>query len=242
MNHSTSPVALDLSSFPQGFRALVIGASGGIGQALLQCLQAHPGCAQATGLHRHSDPAIDFDDEISVAHAAQALQGQGPFHLIINAAGVLHTVQFMPEKKLGDLNLAQLQATFRVNTFGPALVLRHFAPLLDAQRGVLACLSARVGSMGDNRLGGWYSYRASKAALNMLVKTAAIELARSKPHTVLASVHPGTVSTTLSKPFKGEQIGRPPQQAAREILQTLNQLQPADSGCFVAYDGQRLPW
>lgn len=235
-------MASDLSSFPQGFRALVIGASGGIGQALLQCLQAHPRCALVSGLHRQSDPAVDFDDEASVARAALALQGQGPYHLIINAAGVLHTAQFSPEKKLGDVNYAQLQATFRVNTFGPALVLRHFAPLLDAQRGVLALLSAKVGSIGDNRLGGWYSYRASKAALNMLVKTAAIELARRKPHAVLASVHPGTVSTALSKPFKGEQIGRPPLQAAREILQTLNLLQPADSGCFIAYDGQQLPW
>lgn len=232
----------DLSSFPQGFRALVIGASGGIGQALVHCLQANPRCAQVTALHRRSSPAIDLDDEASVARAAQALQGQGSYHLIINAAGVLHTAQFSPEKKLGDVTYAQLQATFLVNTFGPALVLRHFAPLLEAQRGVLACLSARVGSIGDNRLGGWYSYRASKAALNMLVKTAAIELARSKPHVVLASVHPGTVSTALSKPFKGEQIGRPPGQAALEILHTLDQLQPADSGCFIAYDGQQLPW
>jgi len=242
MNLQTSCPVPALSSFPPGFRALVIGVSGGIGQALLQCLQAHPCCAQVSGLHRQSDPAIDFDMEASVASAAQALQGQGPYHLIINAAGVLHTEQFSPEKKLGDLNYAQLQATFCVNTFGPALVLRHFAPLLDAQRGVLACRSARVGSIGDNRLGGWYSYRASKAALNMLVKTAAIELARSKPRAVLASVHPGTVSTALSTPFKGAQIGRPPEQAAREILHMLDQLRPTDSGCFVAYDGQQLPW
>jgi len=233
---------LDLSSFAPGFHALVIGASGGIGQALVQTLQAHPRCGQVVGLHRHSTPALDFDDAPSIAHAAQVLQGRGPFQLIVNAAGVLHTAHFMPEKKLADLNLAQLQATFHANTFGPALVLAHFAPLLDPQRGVLACLSARVGSIGDNRLGGWYSYRASKAALNMLVKTAAIELARSKPHAVLASVHPGTVSTALSKPFKGEQIGRPPRHAARDILQTLNALQPVDSGCFVAYDGQPLPW
>jgi len=232
----------DLSSFAPGFRALVIGASGGIGQALVQTLQTHPRCGLVIGLYRHSSPAVDFDDAASIALAAQELKGRGPFQLIINAAGVLHTANFMPEKKLGDLNFAQLQATFQANTFGPALVLAHFAPLLDAQRGVLACLSARVGSIGDNRLGGWYSYRASKAALNMLVKTAAVELARSKPHAVLVSVHPGTVSTALSKPFKGEQIGRPPLQAARDILQTLNGLQPVDSGCFVAYDGQPLPW
>ena len=146
------------------------------------------------------------------------LGGSGKFHLIINAAGLLHNAEFMPEKKLADLSYAQLEATFRANTFGPALVLRHFSPLLDGQRGVLAVLSAKVGSIEDNRLGGWYSYRASKAALNMLLKTAAIEVRRSKPNAVLVSLHPGTVNTGLSKPFKGDQIGRAAMDAARDML------------------------
>ncbi|MHB8950733.1 MAG: SDR family NAD(P)-dependent oxidoreductase [Rhodoferax sp.] len=231
-----------MNTFPDGFRALVIGASGSIGQAFVQMLQVNPRCGEVVGLHRKSEPRVDFDDEASIASAAEALRGGGKFHLIINAAGLLHTGDFMPEKKLGDLNYAQLEATFRVNTFGPALVLRHFAPLLDTQRSVLAVISAKVGSIEDNRLGGWYSYRASKAALNMLLKTAAIEVRRSNPQAVLVSLHPGTVSTDLSKPFKGEQIGRAASDAADDMLGLLNRLSPADSGSFFTYSGERLPW
>lgn len=231
-----------MTPFPDGFRALIIGASGGIGAAFVQLLRADSRCAQVLALHRHAEPCIDFDDEASVGAAAQQLHAGGTFHLIINAAGVLHTPDFMPEKKLADVNYVQLEATFRANTFGPALVLRHFSPLLDRQRGVLALLSAKVGSIGDNRLGGWYSYRASKAALNMLLKTAAIEVQRSNPQAVLVSLHPGTVNSRLSQPFKGAQIGRSPLLAAREMLQTLNQLGPSDSGSFIAYNGEKLPW
>jgi len=231
-----------MNSFPDGFRALILGASGGIGQAFVQALQANPRCALVIGLHRRSEPRLDFDDEVSIGTAAAQLRASGKFHLIINAVGVLHTADFNPEKKLADLNYAQLEATFRVNTLGPALVLRHFSPLLDSQHGVLAVISAKVGSIEDNRLGGWYSYRASKAALNMLLKTAAIEVKRSNPQAVLVSLHPGTVSTGLSKPFKGEQIGRQPLLAVREMLQTLNRIVPDDSGRFVAYNGEKLPW
>ncbi len=208
----------------------------------MQALQANPRCAEVIGLHRQSDPCVDFDIESSIRAAATQLAATGKFHLIINAAGVLHTDGFMPEKKLGDLSYAQLEATFRVNTFGPGLVLRHFAPLLDVQRSVLAVLSAKVGSIADNRLGGWYSYRASKAALNMLLKTASIEVKRSNPQAVLVSLHPGTVSTGLSKPFKGEHIGRPAIDAAREMLGVLDRLTAADTGSFFAYNGECLPW
>ena len=231
-----------MQSFPQGFRALVLGASGGIGSAFVQSLQADPRCASVLGLHRHSEPAVDFDNESSVLRAAEALKAQGPFHLVINAAGLLHTPQFMPEKRLGQLHYAQMEATFRANTFGPALVLAHFAPLLARERGVLAMLSAKVGSIGDNRLGGWYSYRASKAALNMLVKTAAIEVQRNQPQAVLVALHPGTVDSALSKPFRGAEIGRPAAVAAAEMLATLDVLTPEDSGGFFSYSGEQLPW
>lgn len=231
-----------MNGFPPEFRALVIGGSGAIGTAFVEALRADPACAAVLSLHRRSAPAIDFDDEGSIGLAAAGVAGQGPFHLIVNAAGLLHTPRFQPEKKLGDLHYAQLLETFRTNTFGPALVLRHFGPLLDAERGVLALLSAKVGSIADNRLGGWYGYRASKAALNMLVKTAAIELRRTRPQAVVVALHPGTVSSSLSRPFRGDEVGRLPALAAAQMLTVLGALGPTDSGQFVGWDGQRLPW
>lgn len=231
-----------MNSLPDQFHALVIGASGTIGSAFVDLLRESPRCASVQGLHRHSHPRLDFADEDSVAEAARALAGGPRYQLIINAAGVLHTPAFMPEKRLAQQAYAQMRATFEVNTFGPALVLRHFAQLLDGDRAVMAMLSAKVGSIGDNRLGGWYSYRASKAALNMLVKTAAIEVARSSGNSVLVALHPGTVSSHLSQPFGGESFGRAARDAAADMLRVLDALTPADSGSFRSYDGAELPW
>ena len=231
-----------MPSLPDPFHALVIGASGTIGAAFVDLLQAAPRCASVTGLHRHSHPAIDFADEDSIARAASELAAGPTFHLIINAAGLLHGEDFMPEKRLADLSYAQMQATFQANTFGPALVLRHFVPLLNRERAVMAMLSAKVGSIGDNRLGGWYSYRASKAALNMMIKTAAIEVARTQQNSILVALHPGTVNSRLSRPFRGETIGRPAAAAAADMLRVLDALVPADSGAFRSWDGTQLPW
>ena len=231
-----------MSSLPDQFHALVIGASGTIGAAFVELLSASPRCASVRGLHRHSQPPLDFADEAGVAFAAEQLADGPRFHLIINAAGLLHTDQFMPEKRLADLTSAQMQATFQANTFGPALLLRYFVPLLDRERAVMAMLSAKVGSIGDNRLGGWYSYRASKAALNMMVKTAAIEVARSQKNSVLVALHPGTVNSRLSEPFRGATIGRPAHDAAADMLAVLDALTPADSGSFKSYNGAELPW
>lgn len=235
-----------MQSLVQGYKACVIGASGGIGNAIAEQLRIDPACQQVVCLHRNSVPAIDVGDEQSVAQCAEQLRAKGPFQLIIVASGILHTPEFMPEKKLADINLQQMQQTFLVNTFGPAFVLRHFVSLLDKERSVFAFLSAKVGSIGDNRLGGWYSYRASKAALNMLIKTAAIEVKRTHPQAVLAAVHPGTVDSKLSQAFAkkstGTPIGRPAVLAAQEILNVLDSLKADDSGLFVAYNGERLPW
>ncbi len=233
---------MPLDSFPAGFRALVIGASGGIGAALVDALRDDPRCAAVVGLGRASVPPLDLTDPASIERAAADVSGQGPFHLIINAAGVLHGPDFMPEKRLADLDQTQLLATFQVNTVGPALLLRHFSGQLDRQRGVFAMLSAKVGSIGDNRLGGWYSYRASKAALNMLIKTAAIEIRRSQPNAVLLALHPGTVNSRLSQPFRGAEIGRPAADAARDLLRVVDGLGPEVSGGFYAYNGNALPW
>lgn len=231
-----------MSSLPEQFNALVLGASGAIGAAFVDLLSAIPRCASVCGLHRHSTPRLDFTDESSIAEAARELATKPRYHLIINAAGMLHDGNLMPEKRLADLNYQQMQAIFQTNTMGPALVMRHFLPLLDGERAIMAMLSAKVGSIGDNQLGGWYSYRASKAALNMLVKTAAIELARTQKHGVLVALHPGTVNSRLSRPFRGELIGRPAHDAASDMLTVLNTLRPSDSGTFLAYDGTRLPW
>jgi len=233
---------MQLHSFPENFRACVIGASGAIGAAFVQALENDPRCEQVIALHRNSVPAIDLSDETSIETAAEQIKSQGPFHLIIHAAGILHQQDFMPEKKLGDLNMAQMQTTFMVNTFGPAIVLRHFSKLLDKQRGVFALLSAKVGSIEDNRLGGWYSYRASKAALNMMIKTAAIEIKRTQPNAIVIAMHPGTVTSALSQPFRGAEIGRPAEEAANEMLDVIDQLQAEDSASFVSYKGERLPW
>ncbi|MDM9650170.1 SDR family oxidoreductase [Pseudomonas wenzhouensis] len=232
---------MTLNSFGSGYRALVIGASGTLGQAFSALLRADPNCASVRELSRTSSPSLDLEVPGSIAEAATALADEGPYQLILHTAGLLHRDGIAPEKSLAAIEADALQAVFQVNALGPALVLRHFLPLLDKQ-GAMAMLSAKVGSIGDNRLGGWYAYRSSKAALNMLIKTAAIELARSKPRARLLSLHPGTVISPLSQPFRGAAAARPAEQAAAEMLRVIDGLGAEHSGSFHAYDGQQLPW
>lgn len=231
-----------MSLLPSPFRALVLGSSGTIGNAFLAMLKQHPACSEVTGIHRQSIPALDYANLDTIAPCAAALQTSAPFQLIINTIGVLHTNQWMPEKKLEDLNADQLLDQVKINAIGPALTIRHFSKLLDPAQSIMVTLSAKVGSIEDNRLGGWYSYRASKAALNMLIKTAAIELKRTKPNCILVAMHPGTVNSALSKPFRGEQIGRPPAEAVAEMFRCIENLNKEDSGSFMSYSGEKLPW
>ena len=231
-----------MQSLPEGYRALVVGASGAIGAAFAEQLGRDPRCATVRGLHRGSLPPIDYADAPGIARAAQALAADGPWHLVVVATGVLHTAAFSPERRLADVSGEALEAIFRINTFGPAEVTRCFVPLLARERSLFAVLSAKVGSTQDNRLGGWYGYRASKAALNMLIKTASIETKRTNPSAVLIALHPGTVKSALSRPFRGDAIGQEPAAAVAQMLQALDALEPSDSGAFVAYDGERLPW
>lgn len=232
---------LQLKSFGPGYRALVIGSSGALGQAFCALLRADPGCAGVTELSRRSQPRLDLQYPGSIASAAQELAAAAPYQLILLATGILHTPDIRPEKSLAALNANALQTLFQINSIGPALVLQHFLPLLAAD-GALAILSAKVGSIEDNRLGGWYAYRASKAALNMLLKTAAIEHARQHPQARLLSLHPGTVISPLSQPFRGAAKARPAAQAAAELLKVVDNSTAADSGGFFAYNGERLPW
>ena len=234
-----------MSAFQSPYKALVIGASGAIGAAFMEQLQHDPLCQTVIAVARSAiHPNIismHLDDEHSIQNAALAVKEQGPFDLILVATGVLHGAGFMPEKRLADIDMKVLQETFTANTFGPALLLKHFVPFISA-RGVMALISAKVGSIEDNRLGGWYSYRASKAALNMLIKTASIELRRQKPEAMVVAIHPGTVISTLSQPFAGGANARPANVAAKEMLATIQSLEAKDSGQFFAYDGQLLPW
>lgn len=236
MNHS-----LNMHSLGDGYRALVIGANGALGSAFCQWLEQDPRCAGVRALGRGTQPALDLEQPQSITRAAAELASEAPYHLILHAAGLLHRANVKPEKSYAAIEHAALTTVFQVNTLGPALVLRHFLPLL-APQGAMALLSAKVGSIGDNRLGGWYAYRASKAALNMLVKTAAIELARTQPRARLLSLHPGTVISPLSQPFRGACAARPARLAAHQLLSLIDRLTPADSGQFFAYDGERLPW
>ncbi len=231
-----------MTLLPSPYRALIIGSSGTIGSAFIELLQQDPACTEVVGIHRHSEYPIDYQQPESIEAAAKALSSLAPFQLIINTIGVLHTKGWMPEKKLGDLNSEQLIELMKINAIGPALSIQHFSKLLDLKNSIMATLSAKVGSIEDNRLGGWYSYRASKAALNMLIKTAAIEFGRTKPNTALIALHPGTVNSRLSQPFRGEQIGRPALDAAKDMLQVIQNLGKADSGCFLSYSGEKLPW
>ncbi len=216
-------------------KAIVIGASGGIGSALADALESRE--VAVTRLSRSSQPPLDMASDDSIASAAVALAADAPYDLILVASGILHGVGLGPEKAYRQLDGAALEQIFRINTIGPALVARHFLPLLHPTgRAIFTVLSARVGSIGDNRLGGWFGYRASKAALNQIVKTLAIELARTRPGTMCVALHPGTVDTKLSAPFqRGLAEGQllTPQASAAHLLDVLDRLGPADSGgCF----------
>ena len=223
----------------------IIGANGGIGKALTQHVDT--GNFTGTLLRFSRNGSTGIEDEDVVAEYAKQATKHGPLDAVIVATGVLHDDQGLrPEKRLADLNAANLARAFEVNAIGPALVTKHFLPLLRRDfKTVFVALSARVGSISDNRLGGWAAYRASKAALNMLLKTAAIEHLRSHPHSVVAGVHPGTVDTRLSAPF---QINVQPGQlftahrAARQIATVIDQLTPADSGGFFAWDGTPIEY
>jgi len=230
---------------PDGGLAVVLGATGGIGSALVERLEAARLFDAVVGLSRRSDPPVDVTDEDSIARAARHVcQKGGEIRLVLDASGFLHDQNFMPEKSWQQLDPAHLAKAFAVNATGPALLMKHFLPLLARRgRSVFATLSARVGSIGDNRLGGWYSYRASKAALNMLVRAASIELARQNKAAICVALHPGTVDTRLSQPFgkAGLQV-RSPATAAVELLGVIDRLGPEHSGGFFDHHGEPVPW
>lgn len=231
--------------FSKNAVAVVIGAGGGIGAALLDTLRQRGGFGQVLGLGRASEPPLDLLNEASIERAARHVAAlSSELRLLFDASGFLHGHGFQPEKSWRDLDPAHLAHNFAVNAIGPALLMKHFLPLLPRKgKAVFATLSAKVGSIADNNLGGWYGYRASKAALNQLVHTAAIELKRSRPHSICVALHPGTVDTNLSAPFSKSGLAvRPPEEAAADLLAVIDGLMPEQTGGFFDYRGEALPW
>jgi NAD(P)-dependent dehydrogenase (short-subunit alcohol dehydrogenase family) len=235
-----------------GFRAAVFGASGGIGSAFVKALREDPRCAMIyTGSRAaHDDAAktrafaFDLNEEGAIAAAAEKISAEGEVDLILVATGVLHDESLKPEKTMRALGADALLRSFTLNAVGPALIAKHFLPLLPRERhSIFAALSARVGSISDNRSGGWHAYRASKAALNQIIRTCAIELAMKNKNAVCVTLHPGTVDTAMSKPF---QVGVPaeklftPDYSAGQLLKVLSRLSPDDSGGFFAWDGHAV--
>lgn len=248
----------------QSANALIVGASQGIGLGFVKHLLDDARFQHIYGTFRQPGTAeellnlaqqsaqltplpMDVADENSILEAVAALQAQSPqLHLVVYCVGLLHDGDFQPEKSVRQLSSENLLRSFQVNAIGAALLTKHLLPLLKHDRpSVFAAISAKVGSIGDNRLGGWYGYRASKAALNMLIKTASLEYARKSPHTILALLHPGTTDTRLSQPF---QRGVSPEKlfaverTVAQLMGVIDRLAPTDSGEFFSWDGSRLPW
>jgi NAD(P)-dependent dehydrogenase (short-subunit alcohol dehydrogenase family) len=218
--------------------ALIIGASGGIGAAVAARLAADD--VRVTALSRRAD-GLDLTDEGSIARGLAALDM--PFDMVLVTTGALELGPHRPEKALRQVTPEALAAQFALNATGPLLVLKHALRLMPRDRpSVFAALSARVGSIGDNALGGWYSYRAAKAALNQLIHTAAIEVARSHPQAVVVTLHPGTVETSLTDRYRGDHAAVSPDQAAGHLLAVLTTLTPAQSGGFYDWRGDVVPW
>ena len=224
------------ASKPQ--HALVIGASGGIGRGIADSLRIEG--VSVTQLSRRDD-GLDVTDEVSVKAALGRLTG--PYELILVATGALEIDGAEPEKSLSDLSASAMLDQYALNAVGPALILKHSARLLPKdRRAVFAALSARVGSIGDNRLGGWYSYRASKAALNQIIHTASIELARSHKNLICVALHPGTVATAFTRKYLGRYRSVPPEEAAQNLLSVIAELDPAQTGGFFDWTGKPIAW
>ena len=223
--------------------AVIIGSGGGIGGALADMFDSDD-AVTVYRLGRSEAIRLDLTDENSIAKAAEELSALGATPaLVVVATGLLHRDGIGPEKSLRELDPEWMLENYRINAVGPALVAKHFLPLMPRnQRTVFAVLSARVGSISDNKLGGWYSYRASKAALNMLIRNLAIEWQRKSAEAIIVGLHPGTVETGLSAPFKGNPATErfTPAKAAEQLLNVLDKLNPAQSGQVFAFDGELI--
>jgi len=226
--------------------ALVIGGTGSIGSAVIKELK-NRNFTNVISLNRSSNPPLDLLDESSIKKAADFIKGQQKsLCLLFDATGILHNEDQnqMPEKTYKNIDLTFMKKNFEINVMGPALIMKHFLPLLDTdQKSIFATLSAKVGSISDNRYGGWYSYRASKAALNQMIKTASIELKMKNKNAVCVAIHPGTVTSKLSKPFQKDNLKiQSNVESAKNIMQVMTNLKMNDSGLFFDWSGDIINW
>ncbi len=245
--------------------ALVVGTSQGIGLGFVKQLLADPAIAHVFATYRNPDSAselltlaqqhcdrltclsLDITEEMQIETAIAKIRTQtDKLHLVINCVGLLHEGDLQPEKSIRQLNAEQLTRYFQVNSIGAVLLAKHLLPLINhSDRNLFATISAKIGSIGDNQLGGWYGYRASKAALNMFMRTVAIEYSRKSPKTIVVTLHPGTTDTRLSKPFQRNVPPEklfPVERTVTQLLTVLSNLTHEDSGEFFSWDGSRLPW
>lgn len=265
VNTPFQDVSMALLPSVPAVNALVVGATQGIGLAFVKQLLQNEAIAHLFATYRSAQTAtplfelsaehsqrlhciqMDLTDEAQIVSGLAEVKQTAPqLHLVINCVGLLHNKQQQPEKALRQLNADNLINYFKVNSIGPALLAKHLQPLFKhKEQAIFATISAKVGSIEDNRLGGWYGYRASKAALNMFLKTAAIEYSRRNPTTIIVALHPGTTDTQLSKPF---QRGVPPEKlfsterTVSQLIKVLEKVTPQDSGEFFSWNGDRLPW
>ena len=241
-----------LSNFEHNISVVVIGATGGVGAAFIDACAQSDKVKNIYALSRHKPSSlphkthwveIDITNEESVQSAATHIKND-PIDIIITATGILHAGERSPERSLRDINLENFEKTFLVNTHGPALVMKHFLPLLNREKkSVFASLSARVGSISDNNLGGWYAYRASKSALNMLTKTASIEVARRNKLASIITLHPGTVNTNLSKPFQANVPDNKlftPEFSALSLLKVIDEIDVTQTGKCFDWQGEEV--
>ncbi|MGL5834519.1 MAG: SDR family NAD(P)-dependent oxidoreductase [Waterburya sp.] len=253
-----------LSEIEQG-NAFVVGASQGIGLGFVRSLLQQSNIQQIFATYRNRDTAgelldlasqygdrltclqVDITIEEDIAAAIKEIQASvQQLHLAIYCVGVLHDQTLTPEKSLRQINAQNLIYSFQVNSIGAVLLAKHLMPLFNkTEPSIFASISAKVGSIGDNRLGGWYGYRASKAALNMFLRTTAIEYSRRCPKTIVVALHPGTTDTQLSKPFQQNVPTEklfPVEHTVKLLSQVISNLSLQDSGQFFSWDGTQLPW
>jgi NAD(P)-dependent dehydrogenase (short-subunit alcohol dehydrogenase family) len=245
--------------------ALIVGASQGIGLGFLKKFLQDDRIVKIYATYRNPESAsdllalaeknsekliclsLDITEELQIVEVVQKIRAEvNKLHLVINCVGLLHDDNLQPEKSLRQLDSENLLRYFQINSIGAVLLAKHLLPLFRHQeRSVFACISAKLGSITDNQLGGWYGYRASKAALNMFMRTVAIEYSRSSPKTLVVTLHPGTTDTRLSRPFQGNVSPEKlfsVERTVTQLLTVIEQLQEGDSGQFFSWDGSQLPW